>query len=424
MRGDVPHVVILGGGFGGLNAAKALAGAPVRVTLIDRNNHHLFQPLLYQVATAALSAPDIAAPIRKILHRQRNCEVLMATATAVDVEARQVALEGGPPLDYDYLVVATGAVNNYFGNDHWEAHAPGLKSLEEAIDIRRRILTAFEHAERVATEAERAPWLTFVIIGGGPTGVELAGSISEIARHTLARDYRNFDPRHARVVLVEGQDRVLSTFPEPLSRKAEAQLRKLGVELMLGQRVSSIDAEGVVLGTQRVAARTVLWGAGVQGSPLGATLGAERTRAGKVRVAEDLSLPGHPEVFVIGDLASLDRPDGGEVPGVAPAAIQGGQHAARMILNTLRHQPRAPFRYVDQGSLATIGRKAAIADFGRIRATGWLAWVLWLGIHIMVLIGFRNRLAVLFDWAWAYLTYQRSARVILTNTPARSPDTD
>jgi NADH dehydrogenase len=415
----LPHVVILGGGFGGLTAAKALRRAPVRVTLIDRRNHHLFQPLLYQAATSALAIPDIAAPIRHILRAQLNTTVLMAEATAVDVAGRRVLLADGE-VPYDRLIIATGVTHNYFGHDEWAVHAPGMKTVEDALEVRRRTLLAFEAAEREADPERRRPWLTFVIIGGGPTGVELAGALAEIATRTLARDFRNFDPRTARVVLFEGGPRILPTFPESLSDEARRRLERLGVEVRTGCTVTCVDGTGVDADGQRLEARTVLWAAGVAASSLGRTLGVPLDRAGRVQVQPTLALPGHPEVFVVGDLAAVQS-DGEAVPGVAPAAIQGGRHVARNILRDLRGEPLLPFRYRDKGALAEIGTHAAVASFagGRLRFSGMFAWVLWLLVHLLFLIGFRNRLVVLFQWAWAYLTFQRTARVILAYDPGR-----
>jgi len=406
-----PHVVIIGGGFGGLTAAQALAGAPVQVTLLDRRNHHVFQPLLYQVATAGLSATDIAAPLRHILRRASNVTVLLADVVRVDTEARKVVLADGE-VGYDFLVLATGATHSYFGHDDWAFHAPGLKTLEDALFIRRRTLIAFERAEKETDAARRRRLLTFVVIGGGPTGVELAGTLVEIARHTLRREFRRIDPGDARVVLLEGLDRVLPTYPPDLSAKARRQLEDLGAEVRTGARVTGVDADGVWLGTERMEAGTVLWAAGVAASPLGRTLGAAVDRAGRVKVEADLTVPGHPEVFVIGDLAALEQ-DGQPVPGVAPAAMQMGRHAARSIVAAVRGEPRRPFRYVDKGSLATIGRRAAVALIGRLKLSGFTAWAAWLGIHIFFLIGFRNRFVVLMEWALAYATHQRSARLIL-----------
>lgn len=415
MPAHAQHVVILGGGFGGLWATRALAAAPVRVTLVDRTNHHLFQPLLYQVALAGLSAPDIAAPLRQILRRQRNVTVLMDEARSIDAQARRVELAGGS-LDYDWLVVATGARHAYFGHDEWSADAPGLKTLGDALRIRRRMLAAFEAAEREADPAVQAQWLEFVIIGGGPTGVELAGTLAEIARHTLPREFRNCDPRRARIHLVEAGPRVLASMPEALSERARLQLEKLGVEVHVGQAVTHIDAGGVAMGTQRILARTVLWAAGVAASPLGATLGVERDRAGRIAVAADLSLPSHPDVFVIGDLANVVQ-DGKPVPGVAPAAKQMGAYVAKAIRARIAGRSMPGFRYRDYGNLATIGRMAAVVDLRGLRFSGAPAWLFWLVAHIFFLIGFRNRLVVMAEWIWSYFTYQRHARIIIDRDP-------
>ena len=413
--GDVtdkpPHVVIVGGGFGGLCAARALRRAPVQVTLLDRRNHHVFQPLLYQVATGGLSAPEIAAPLRSILRHQRNVTVLMGEVVSVDAERRRVVLADGE-VAYDYLILATGATHSYFGHDAWARHAPGLKGIEDALEIRRRLFVAFEKAERETNADARTAWLTFVVVGAGPTGVELAGTLAEIARHTLARDFRRIDPSLARVVLLEGTDRVLPPYPPELSEKARRQLEGLGVEVRDRALVTDVDEQGVCIGPERIDARTVLWAAGVAASSLGRTLGVPVDRAGRVKIERDLTLPGRREVFVVGDLAALDQ-EGRPVPGVAPAAMQMGRHAARNVRRSVEGQPLVPFRYVDKGSLATIGRSAGVADFGRVRLWGLPAWLAWLGIHIFFLIGFRNRLVVLMDWAWAYLSYQRSARLIL-----------
>ncbi|TWG87299.1 NADH dehydrogenase [Luteimonas sp. J16] len=413
-----PHVVIVGGGFAGLWAARALARAPARITLLDRGNHHLFQPLLYQVATAGLSAPDIAAPLRHILRRQRNVEVQMATVSRVDADAREVELEhagGRRRLGYDFLVLATGATHAYFGNEHWAPHAPGLKTLDDALELRRRLLLAFERAEAATDPAEREAWLSFAIIGGGPTGVELAGTLAEIARHTLEREFRHIDPARARVRLVEAGPRVLSAFPEDLSRKARRQLERLGVEVHTGAPVEDIDAQGYRCNGRFVPARTVVWAAGVSASPLGACLGAPLDRAGRVRVRPDLSVPGHPEIFVAGDLAAVEREDGRPVPGVAPAAKQMGRHVARCIRARLGGGtgPCRPFAYRDYGNLATIGRMAAVVDLGAWRFSGVPAWWFWLLAHLFFLVGFRNRLVVLLNWSVAYWTHQRAARIIL-----------
>ena len=405
------HVVILGGGFGGLAAARQLDDPSLRVTLVDRRNHHLFQPLLYQVATAGLSAPSIAAPLRQILRKQRNATVLLDEAVDIDLAAKRVLLAEGP-LDYDYLVVATGATHAYFGHDDWARHAPGLKTLDDAFAIRRRVLLAFEHAEREDDPARRQAWLNFVVVGGGATGVELAGTLAEIARHTLPREFRRSDPRRANILLVEAGPRVLPAFAEDLSAKAAKQLEKLGVQVRTGTAVTAIGADSVRLGEETLASRTVLWAAGVAASPLGKHLGAPVDRAGRVQVAPDLSLPDHPEVFVVGDLASVTRPDGQPVPGVAPAAKQMGRHVGEAILARRRGRAPQPFRYRDDGSLATIGRMAAVAQFGRLKFSGLLAWWVWLVAHVYFLIGFRNRLVVLLDWAWSYWTYQRHARIV------------
>ena len=406
------RVVILGCGFGGLFAARALRHAPVAVTVLDRTNHHLFQPLLYQVATAGLAAPAVAEPIRRILASQKNATVLYGEAQRVDLAAKMVVLEDGEELPYDRLILATGARDSYFGHDDWAPHAPGLKTLEDAFDIRRRVLLAFEHAEREADPAKRAAWLTFVVIGAGATGVEMAGMLAEIARHSLKGEFRRFDPRNARVVLVEAADRVLPPYTPDLSEKARRKLERLGVTVWLGRRVTGIDEGGVQLGGERLEAKTVIWCAGVAGSPVGATLGVPLDRAGRVIVEPDLSVPGHPEVQVVGDLAQVaaHQPP---VPGVAPAAKQMGRHAARNILAALAGRPVRPFRYRDYGQLATIGRSAAVAMFGKVHIWGWLAWVAWLTAHIYFLIGFRNRLVVLIDWAWAYWTFERSARIVI-----------
>lgn len=407
---DRPRVVIIGSGFGGLEAARRLRRAPVRVIVVDRRNHHLFQPLLYQVATAALSPSDIAEPIRRVLRHQANAEVLLADATGIDVAARTVSLADGV-LAYDYLILATGASHSYFGRDDWARFAPGLKSVEDALDIRRRILFAFEAAEREADPARRAAWLRFVVVGAGPTGVELAGALSEIARHALARDFRHIDPKQAHVILLEGTTRVLPSYDDDLSEKARDQLVRMGVDVRTGLMVTEIDDHGVFLGPERIEARTVLWAAGVVASPLAKTLGVPLDRAGRVLVEPDLTIPGHDEIYVIGDLAHVEQ-EGSLVPGVAPAALQEARHAVANIFRSLENRPRLPFRYRDKGSLATIGRAAGVADLHVVKLSGWLAWVAWLFIHIFFLIGFRNRFIVLFGWAWSYFTYDRGARLI------------
>src|SRR5688572_2283919 len=407
-----PHVVVLGAGFGGLYATRALAGAPVRVTVVDRRNHHVFQPLLYQVATAGLAAPDIASPIRSVLRRQENATVLLAEARAVDPKARRVTLDVGV-LDYDFLVVATGSTHSYFGHDAWAPYAPGLKDLEDAFEVRSRILLAFERAEAAPDEPTRARWITFVVVGGGPTGVELAGAIGEIARKTLARDFRNFDPRRARIVLVDGADRVLPAFPPESSRDAARLLAAKGVEVVLGARATKVDAAGVELdGRNWIEAKTVLWAAGVAMSPLAKGLDSALDRFGRVLVEPDLSVLRHPEIFVIGDLAAV--PYKGEfLPGVAQPAIQEGKAAAANIVRRVRGVATQPFHYKDLGTMATVGRSAAVAIVFGQRFSGYLAWLLWVFIHITWLIGFRNRVMVMLEWAWAYFTWGRGARVIL-----------
>ena len=415
-----PRVLIVGGGFAGLWATRALAKAPLDITLVDRANHHLFQPLLYQVATAGLSAGDIAAPLRHILRDQANVAVRMAEVTAIDTAARSVRCADGAALDYDFLLVASGATHAYFGHDEWAVHAPGLKTLDDALELRRRILLAFEHAEVAASDAERDAWLTFAVVGGGPTGVELAGTLAEIARHTLAGEFRRIDPARAKVQLIEAGPRVLASFAPGLSERAAAQLRKLGVELLTGAPVQAIDGQGYVRDGVRVAARTVLWAAGVAASPLGRLLAAPIDRAGRVLVEADLSLPGHPEVFVAGDLAAVAT-NGQAVPGTAPAAKQMGAHVAATIQARIAGQASAAFVYRDYGNLATIGRMAAVVEMRGLRFSGLLAWWFWLAAHVFFLIGFRNRLAVLTNWAWAYWTYQRQARVVFG--VGRKPDT-
>jgi NADH dehydrogenase len=399
------------GGFGGLEAAKALRDAPVRVTVIDRHNHHLFQPLLYQVATAALSPGQIAAPIRGILRAQRNARVLLAEVTAIDLAARTVRY-AETELHYDYLVLATGARHGYFAYPEWEWLAPGLQTIEDALEIRRRVLTAYEEAERERDPAKRAAWLTFVIVGGGPTGVELAGALGEIARETLVRDFRAIDPRATRILLVEAAPRILGAFPEDLAARAAAQLRALGVEVHTGMMVTDITADGVEAGGRWIPARTVLWAAGVVASPLAEALGVPRDRAGRVVVEPDLSIPGHRDAFVVGDLAVFTHQTGGPLPGTAPVAMQEGRFVARAIRADLLGRPRGVFHYRHRGNLATIGRAAGVADFGRVRLSGLAAWLAWLFVHLYFLIGFENRLLVLVRWAWAYLTYQRGAWLI------------
>lgn len=423
----MPHVIIVGCGFGGLAAARELADAKVDITIIDRSNHHLFQPLLYQVATAGLSAPAISAPIRSILAKQRNLTSLMAAVSKIDVARKTITLEDGSDIAYDYLIVAAGSTHSYFGHDEWAPLAPGLKTLADAFDIRRRILMAFERAEREPDSVRRAEWLTFTVIGAGATGVEMAGTLIEIARHTLRGEFRRIDPQQAKVVLLEGSERVLGAYPADLSEKARAQLTKLGVDVRTSSRVTHIDEECVRYtdqsGEQRLASRTVIWSAGVAASPLGKSLNVPLDRAGRVIIGSELSIPDHPEVFVIGDLASATS-DGKPVPGVSPAAKQMGRVAARNIINRISGKPLENFIYQDYGSLATIGRKAAVAMVGNFKFSGYPAWLFWLFVHVYFLIGFRNRLLVMSDWAWAYLTFKRSARVISNaiDTPVEKPD--
>lgn len=406
------RVVVVGSGFAGLNAVKTLNRAPVEITIVDRRNFHLFQPLLYQVATAALNPSDIAYPVRSVFRAQENVRgVLLAEVKGLDLDGRKVTLEDGSKLAYDYLILATGATHSYFGHDAWEPLAPGLKTLEDALVMRQRILAAFEQAERNPDDAERL--LTFVVVGAGPTGVELAGALVEIAVHSLGDDFDVIDPTRARVLLVEGAPEVLPVYPNDLSQSARRQLETLGVEVITGAMVAEIDREGVTLTDgRRIDAGLVLWAAGVQASPLGGMLGVDTDRTGRVPVEADLSLRGHPEVFVTGDLATVPG-----VPGVAPAAMQMGRHAARMIQADITGRARAAFDYKDKGSLATIGRARAVADFGRVRFGGFVAWLAWLAIHIFYLIGFRNRVLVLISWAWSYLTFRRGARII-TGVPA------
>jgi NADH dehydrogenase len=412
-----PDLVIIGGGFGGLYCAKALRRLPVRVTLLDRRNFHLFQPLLYQVATASLSPADIAYPIRSVLKRQRNAEVWLAEAVDIDVTRRVVKLLDGE-LAYDYLVVATGATHAYFGHPEWAVYAPGLKTVDDATEIRRRFLLAFEAAEREADAAARRRLLTFAIVGAGPTGVELAGAMAEIARTVMPNDFRAIDTTTTRILLLEGGPRVLPTYPADLSEKARAQLIKLGVEVRTNALVTRVTDDCVLVGDERIAADNVFWAAGVAASPLGARLGAPTDSAGRVRVLPDCSIPGHPEVFVIGDLMHLEQ-DGKLLPGVCQTAMQAGEHVARMIERDLRQQPRVPFHYRDKGNLATIGRAAAVADIRGLRFGGFPAWLIWVFVHILYLIGFRNRIIVMIQWAWAYLMYQRGVRLITGDAAVR-----
>jgi NADH dehydrogenase len=406
-------VVILGGGFGGLQAAKALADAPVEVTLIDRHNHHTFQPLLYQVATAALTPADIAWPIRGILGRQANTRVLMADVEGVDLAERRVRTSGGT-FGYDVLVVATGATHAYFGHEDWAAVAPGLKRIEDATAIRRRLLLAFERAELAADPATRAALTTFVVVGGGPTGVEMAGAIADVARNALPPDFRNVDPAQAQVLLIEAGPRILPSFPERISAYAERMLVRMGVDVRTGAAVTDIDADGVRLGDgEHIPAGAVVWAAGVRASPAAAWLGAAHDRAGRVEVGPDLSLPGHPEVFVIGDVAAVTRADGRPVPGLAPAAKQMGAYVGRRIARRVAGRgDGGPFRYRHEGDLATIGRKAAIVKLGGVTLTGFVGWLFWGLVHVYFLIGLRNRIAVAFSWMWDYVTFGRRSRLI------------
>jgi NADH dehydrogenase len=407
-----PHVVIVGGGFGGIAAAQALRRAPVTVTLIDRTNHFIFQPLLYQVATAALAPSDITAPIRWILRHQRNAEVLMAEVREIDPQRRVAKIDDAlKEIRYDYLIIATGSRHAYFGHDEWEPYAPGLKAIEDASEIRRRFLLAFENAEKTEDEKVRDEQLTFVIVGGGPTGVELAGALPYIARKALAPDFRKVDTRRTRVILVEAGPRILPTFPEDLAARAARDLHDLGVEVRVGSFVTGVGPDGVMVGNDKIRARTAFWAAGNLSSPLGQFPGAPLDRAGRVQVSPDLSVPGIPNVFVVGDLAALVL-DGRPIPGVGPAAIQEGKSAARNILRELRGEKRKPFRYRNKGDLAVIGRSRAIADLGWLKFSGWFAWVFWLFVHIMYLVGFRNRVVVLIEWAYAYFTSQAGVRLI------------
>ncbi len=412
----IPRVVIVGAGFGGLNAAQALAKAPVQITVIDRANYHTFQPLLYQVATAGLSPGEIAAPIRSILRSHKNVQVLMAEVTGFDLD-RRIVKTSEADIPYDYLIVAAGAGHSYFGHDDWEPYAPGLKTIEDALEIRRRVLLAFELAERQASTGETAAQLNFVVVGGGPTGVELAGTLAEICRHALAHEFRSIDPARTHILLIEGGPRVLPAYAEDLSRSAQEQLNRLGVEVRTSAIVTQIEPGAVFAGSTRLPATVILWAAGVAASPLGKSLGVPIDRAGRVLVQPDLSLPLHPEVFVIGDLAALKDEHGKMLPGVAPVAIQQGRFVAKVIREEIESRPRtSAFHYWDKGSLATIGRAAAVAEFGRIHISGFIAWLSWLFVHILFLIGFRNRLLVFIQWAWSYVTYERGARLITGST--------
>ena len=413
-QNELPRVVIVGSGFGGLEAAKKLARKDVQVTVIDRTNYHLFQPLLYQVATAALSPADIAAPVRAVLSKCRNVEVILAEVESVDVDAKKVKT-GDLEIDYDYLILATGARHSYFGHNEWEKLAPGLKSLEDAIELRRRILLAFEYAEKTTDEAARKAALNFVIIGGGPTGVEMAGAIAEISRHTLAKDFRHIDPSEARVILIEGEPRLLAAYPEDLSASARKQLVDLGVEVRTSARATNLTEEGVQVNGEFIPCRVKIWAAGNNASFVGKTLGVPVDRCCRVIVNDDLTIPGHPEVQVIGDLANFPHQTGQPLPGISPVAMQEGRQAARNVLAMIQGRKPQPFRYWDKGTMATIGRNKAVADLKFMHLSGLPAWLAWLFVHIIFLVGFRNRLLVLFQWAWAYLTFDKGARLITRN---------
>jgi NADH dehydrogenase len=430
---NVPHVIIVGGGFGGLNAARALRNAPVRVTLIDRNNHHLFQPLLYQVATAGLSAADIAYPIRSVLTSQKNAETVMAEVTGVDPKQKRVWMHD-LSLPYDYLILATGAEDNYFGHDEWEKHAPGLKSIMQATDIRRQILLAFEAAE-LASEfqcptnqeeleidvARRKAYLTFILVGGGPTGVEMAGAIAELSGMALAADFRHIDPTSTRIILLDAGPRILATFPEELARKAQLELERKGVEVRSKAKVEMVDEEGVIVNGERIYSKNVIWAAGVKAAPVAKWLGVEADRGGRVKVNPDLSVPGLPEVFVIGDSAHAEN-NGKQLPGVAQVAIQSGNYVAKRIKERVAgKQEGSPFSYFDKGNLATVGRSFAILDSNGIHLSGFIAWLAWLGVHVLFLIGFRNRISVMLQWVVAYVTYSRGARLISSGRPTLPP---
>lgn len=410
-----PRVVVIGGGFGGLEAARALAKLPVKVTVIDRTNHHTFQPLLYQVATAGISSAEIAAPIRWILRGRKNVEVLLGEVTGFDL-SRKVVIVPDVEIPYDYLIVAAGASHSYFGHDEWEPLAPGLKTIEDAMEIRRRVLLAFELAERETLAGEQHLPLNFVIVGAGPTGVELAGTLAEVARQALRNEFQAIDPERTRIILLEGGPRVLPAYTPDLSESAQKQLQKLGVEVRTSTMVTKVEAGAVWVGEERIPAAVILWAAGVRASELGRQLGVPVDRAGRVPVNSDLSIPQHPEVFVIGDLAAFKDEHGNMLPGVAPVAMQEGRAVAKTIARDLHHQPRKHFHYIDKGSLATIGRAAAVAQFGGLHISGFLAWLGWLFVHIFFLIGFRNRIIVMIRWAWSYFTYERGARLIVGNT--------
>jgi NADH dehydrogenase len=413
-----PHVLILGGGFAGLYAAKSLGGAPVRVTVVDRRNHHLFQPMLYQVATAGLNPSDIASPIRSVLRNDRNTDVVLAEVGSIDVERREVRFTDGATARYDYLIVATGARHSYFGHDEWESLAPGLKSLEDALEIRRRVLLAFERAERERDPVRRHAYLTFVIVGGGPTGVEMAGAVAEIRRYALRRDFRHIDPGEATVMLLEGGPRLLTSYPERLSDEAKVELRRLGVEVRTETLVTDIRPGSVSAAGWTIPTQTVIWAAGNTGSPILKTLGAPLDRVGRVLVEPDCTIPGHPEVFVLGDAAAFNHQPGGALPGICPVAIQMGVYAARTIEGDIAGRSRRAFSYWDKGQLAVIGRGQAVADIWKLHFGGFLAWLIWIFVHVFFLIGFRNRVLVLLQWAWSYVTYSRGARLITEEVQA------
>ncbi|MBO0723463.1 MAG: NAD(P)/FAD-dependent oxidoreductase [Blastocatellia bacterium] len=425
MSNKLPHVVIIGAGFGGLTTAQALKRAPVQITIVDRTNYHLFQPLLYQVAMAGLSPAEIAYPIRSILRKQDNAFVLLAEATGIDLERQVVYLHTErreEELSYDFLVMATGGRTSYFGHDDWEKYAPGLKDLDDAVEIRRRVLLAFEAAEKEQTN-DRADLLTFVVVGGGPTGVELAGAIAELSHFVLDRDFRTINPRSAEILLLEGGPRILPGFAPDLSRSAERQLTELGVKVRTNAQVTKIDEKGVYLGDEIIRAATVIWSAGVRTTSLTKSLGVELDRSGRVSVGPDLTIPGHRNAFAIGDITVFHQ-DGKPLPGVSPVAMQMGRQAARNIKNNIAGKPYEDFRYFDKGNMATIGRKAAIAEIGKLHISGFPAWLVWLGVHIFFLIGFRNRFAVLFNWAWSYFTYQRGSRIITGRRLSLRPSTE
>lgn len=419
---NYPHVVIVGAGFGGLYAARALRNVPVRITLIDSHNHHLFQPLLYQVASAALNPSDIAMPIRRIFRYQKNITCLLGKVSAVEPKNKKVIMDE-KDVSYDYLILAAGAVNSYYGHEEWSGSAPGLKTIEDARRIRQQVLLAYELAERETSPERQQEWLNFIIVGGGPTGVELAGAYAEISRHTLSSDFRNIRPEKARIVLVQGNERILPSFSKQLSAKAEKKLKELGVIVYTNSKVTGIDSEGVWIGDERIPGRTIIWAAGVKASPIAKTIGISLLPDGRVPVEPDLTVAPYPDFFVIGDLAAFNQ-DGKMIPGVAPAAIQEGEHAAQNIIRKLQGKPYQPFRYIDKGMVAAIGRSTAVADLPFIKLSGFIAWMAWLFVHIFYLIGFRNRFLVLFEWAWVYFTYERGARLISDGVDKLKPFRD